>query len=153
MRTAASRLGPGSYAAGVLYTAVYVSSAVSAWTAPELTALLQQSRAKNAALGVTGLLLHRDGTFMQVLEGDEDVVRRLYAQIAHDPRHVDVVNVWGSLSPHRRFGDWSMGFRDLGSHPVDLPGYTEVLDAPPNVELLRRRLAAADFLSAFQPVT
>jgi hypothetical protein len=146
-------VGTGSYAADVLYTAVYVSSAVSPWTSSQLTTLLEQSRAKNTTLGITGLLLHRDGTFLQVLEGDEDVVRRLYAQIAQDPRHIDVVNVWGSLSPHRRFGEWSMGFRDLDSHPVDLPGYTEVLDAPPNVELLRRRLAAADFLSGLAPVT
>jgi len=136
----------------VLYTAVYVSSAVGAWGTTELAALLGQSRAKNTALGVTGVLLHRDGTFMQVLEGEEDVVRPLYGRIAHDPRHADVVNVWGSLSTFRRFGDWSMGFRDLDSHPVDLPGYTRVLDAPPNVELLRRRLAAADFLSGFTPV-
>ncbi len=131
---------------------MYVSSAVGSWTSAELTALLGQARTKNTALGVTGVLLHREGTFMQVLEGEEDVVRPLYGSIAHDPRHADVVNVWGSLSPGRRFGDWSMGFRDLDAHPVDLPGYTEVLDAPPNVELLRRRLAAADFLSRFAPV-
>lgn len=131
---------------------MYVSTAVGTWGGSELTALLEQSRAKNSALGVTGVLLHRDGTFMQVLEGEEDVVRPLYGRIAHDERHADVVNVWGSLSPTRRFGEWSMGFRDLDSHPVDLPGYTEILDAPPNVELLRRRLAAADFLSGFAPV-
>ncbi|SER38179.1 Sensors of blue-light using FAD [Microlunatus flavus] len=131
---------------------MYVSSAVGTWGTDELSDLLAQSRAKNTALGVTGVLLHREGTFMQVLEGEEDVVRPLYSRIAHDPRHADVVNVWGSLSPDRRFGDWSMGFRDLDAHPVDLPGYTEVLDAPPNVELLRRRLAAADFLSRFAPV-
>lgn len=136
----------------MLYTAVYVSSAVGPWGTEELTGLLAQSRAKNTGLGITGVLLHREGTFMQVLEGEEDVVRPLYNVIAHDPRHADVVNVWSSLSPHRRFGEWSMGFRDLDSHPVDLPGYTEVLDAPPNVELLRRRLAAADFLSGFVPV-
>ena len=131
---------------------MYVSSAVGTWATSELTALLGQSRAKNAGLGVTGVLLHREGTFMQVLEGEEDVVRPLYARIAHDPRHADVVNVWGSLSTFRRFGDWSMGFRDLNSHPVDLPGYAGILDAPPNHELLRRRLAAADFLSQFVPV-
>ena len=131
---------------------MYVSSAVGPWGRAELTALLEQSRAKNTSLGVTGLLLHREGTFMQVLEGEEDVVRPLYGTIAHDPRHADVVNVWGSLSPTRRFGEWSMGFRDLDTHPVELPGYTKVLDAPPNVELLRRRLAAADFLSGFAPV-
>lgn len=136
----------------MLYTAVYVSSAVGSWGTEELTSLLAQSRAKNTSLGVTGVLLHREGTFMQVLEGEEDVVRPLYNVIAHDPRHADVVNVWSSLSPHRRFGEWSMGFRDLDSHPVELPGYTEVLEAPPNVELLRRRLAAADFLSRFVPV-
>jgi len=136
----------------VLYTAVYVSSAVGTWGTLELSRLLEQSRAKNTALGVTGILLHREGSFMQVLEGEEDVVRPLYNVIAHDPRHADVVNVWTSLSPHRRFGDWSMGFRDLDSHPVDLPGYTDVLEAPPNHELLRRRLAAADFLSQFVPV-
>ncbi|SDV01146.1 Sensors of blue-light using FAD [Microlunatus sagamiharensis] len=136
----------------MLYTAVYVSSAVGSWSTPELSALLAQSRAKNTGLGITGVLLHREGSFMQVLEGEEDVVRPLYNVIAHDPRHADVVNVWSSLSPHRRFGDWSMGFRDLDSHPVDLPGYTDVLEAPPNHELLRRRLAAADFLSKFVPV-
>ena len=136
----------------MLFTAVYVSSAVSPWSPDDLVALLEQSRAKNTALGVTDLLLHRDGTFMQVLEGEEDVVRPLYDTIAHDPRHVDVVNVWVSLAPVRRFPDWSMGFRDLATDPVDLPGYAGLLDAPTNLDLLRRRLAAADFLSSFAPV-
>ena len=128
----------------MLFTEVYVSSAVSAWTPDDLDVLLEQSRRKNDALGVTGLLLHRDQSFLQVLEGEEDVVRALYATISRDPRHVDVVNVWNSHSPVRRFPGWSMGFRDLASDP-------DQLQVPSNADLLRRRHAVPDFLSQFQP--
>jgi hypothetical protein len=44
-------------------------------------------RANNTLLGITGLLLHIDGGFLQILEGDERAVRELYSRIAADRRH------------------------------------------------------------------
>jgi hypothetical protein len=53
----------------VISQVVYASTALQAFTKPELQALLQEIRPKNAELGITGLLLYKDGNFMQVLEG------------------------------------------------------------------------------------
>ena len=48
------------------------------------------ARRRNRGLGVTGALMLSDDAFVQALEGDEAVVRDLYAAIARDPRHDDV---------------------------------------------------------------
>ena len=60
-----------------MFHLVYASSALQPFTKPELQALLEQARQKNAKLGVTGMLLYKDGNFMQVLEGEKETVRKL----------------------------------------------------------------------------
>ena len=82
-------------------------------TDPELVDLLVRSRARNAERGVTGLLLYRSGRVLQMLEGEESVVRALYDRIRMDTRHDHVSNVWSSTATQRRFPDWTMGFEDL----------------------------------------
>ena len=47
--------------------------------------MLAVARTNSVALGVTGLLLSVDGGFLQVLEGERDVLHAPYAQIAKDP--------------------------------------------------------------------
>jgi len=69
-----------------MFHLVYVSSAVEPFSKTELVELLHVARANNERLGITGMLLYRDGNFMQVLEGEEPVVRDLYARIERDPR-------------------------------------------------------------------
>jgi Sensors of blue-light using FAD len=110
---------------------VYVSSSVRPFSGGELIELLEKSRLNNHSLGITGMLLYKDGDFMQALEGPEDVVRRLSAKIAKDPRHKEFVALVEGTSARREFPDWSMGFQDLsGIHLRDLPGYTTFLDTP-----------------------
>ncbi len=58
-----------------MFFLVYVSSATRPFSGEDLRALLETCRKDNAELGVTGMLLYKDGNFMQVLEGDEDAVR------------------------------------------------------------------------------
>jgi hypothetical protein len=53
----------------------------------ELIQLLETSRQNNAKIGVTGMLLYKDGNFMQLIEGPEEAVRALHAKISIDPRH------------------------------------------------------------------
>ena len=60
-----------------MFHLVYVSSAVRPFSKSELVELLNVTRDNNSRLGVTGMLLYRDGNFMQVLEGGEPVVRAL----------------------------------------------------------------------------
>lgn len=53
-----------------IYRLVYVRAASELFSKAELLALLAQSREKNKRLGVSGLLLYRDGYFIQLFEGD-----------------------------------------------------------------------------------
>jgi hypothetical protein len=111
------------------YRLAYMSTS-SPWTRPDLLALLRAARTKNAALGVTGVLLHRQGRFVQLLEGGSEEVQALYATIRADPRHRDVTLVWDDQGDTRWFADWWMAFRDLEEDPVTEPALTDVLRGP-----------------------
>ena len=118
-----------------MFTLVYVSAAVTWFSDRELRALLAQSRLSNAQTGITGMLLYKDGNFMQALEGEERTVRALEARIAADRRHQGMVTLHSGTVPQRQFSDWTMGFYDLRAPAGDLPaGYTEFLDTPLNDE-------------------
>jgi hypothetical protein len=65
-------------------------SASRAFDTEELAELHQVARDTNARLGLTGMLLHAEGSFFQVLEGQADVVDALYAKIECDQRHAQV---------------------------------------------------------------
>ena len=114
-----------------MFFMVYVSSAVTPFTHSELTDLLEKSRVNNAALDISGMLLYKDGNFMQVLEGDETAVRALYDKVARDPRHRGVLVLLQGTLAERQFPDWSMGFRDLkAADALAVPGYNEFLNTP-----------------------
>lgn len=75
----------------------------------DLDEILAVSRRNNSAVGVTGLLCHLDGSFLQFLEGDDDAVQTTFARIARDPRHRSLLKVHEASIQSRSFGDWSMG--------------------------------------------
>ena len=114
-----------------MFFLVYVSAAVTWFSDTELRALLVQARVNNERAGITGMLLYKDGNFMQVLEGDEAAVRALFARINADRRHRGVVIIDNGQAPARQFGAWSMAFFDLNAANGDMPpGYSAFLDAP-----------------------
>jgi hypothetical protein len=89
---------------------MYVSTA--SWTLgeSELTAILDISRANNRERSITGLLLHLDHGFLQILEGPEDAVLELFGDIERDARHLGIRVLIQQHISERLFGDWSMGF-------------------------------------------
>jgi hypothetical protein len=110
----------------------------------ELIALLEQSREKNLDLGVTGMLLYKSGNFMQMLEGEKEVVLELYETIRHDDRHRNVINIIGDAVKHRSFEHWSMGFYNMDKVP-DLPTFNEYID-----QNLNSRIFQADAKFAYK---
>jgi hypothetical protein len=115
----------------VISQIVYASTALRAFTKPDLQALLQEIRQKNTELGVTGLLLYKDGNFMQVLEGEQEILTRLISVIEHDSRHQSLVVLLRGSSEQRSFPDWSMGFRDLADPSASkTPGYSDFMNTP-----------------------
>ena len=93
-----------------LIQCVYASAASRDFSTAELAELLAQARENNARLGLTGMLLHAEGSFFQVLEGPVDVVDTLYEKIERDPRHTHVTLVIREPIPQRTFDGWTMGF-------------------------------------------
>jgi hypothetical protein len=92
---------------------VYASAAKSPFGTEELATLLRGARANNSRLDITGVLLHHQGSFLQVLEGDPVAVEKLFERIGRDPRH-DRLLVLGRFEVEERaFGEWSMGSLEL----------------------------------------
>lgn len=99
-----------------IFRLVYTSTATTPMPEEELTALLQQARRCNGVLGVTGALVYREDSFLQVLEGPEAAVRALYYDhIQHDTRHKECLVLWEGVTSVREFDDWSMGFYRLAA--------------------------------------
>ncbi|MBF9237369.1 BLUF domain-containing protein [Hymenobacter sp. BT683] len=116
-----------------LYQLIYQSQALVPFEQPELLALLHQARDFNRVHHITGVLLYTpDGRFMQVLEGEQSVVRDLYFnRIVADPRHYNCRVIADGPCLQRSFADWTMGFRIatavdlrnlLCNVPPDVPG-------------------------------
>lgn len=88
---------------------VYVSTATSAIDKQTMQDILDCASAKNALLGITGVLCGGARHYLQVLEGPELAVMQLYARVCSDPRHRDSVLLSIELIAERMFSEWSMG--------------------------------------------
>ncbi|WP_307805161.1 BLUF domain-containing protein [Microbacterium sp. BLY] len=108
---------------------VYTSTAAQPFRETALEQLLQQSRRSNATRDVTGLLLFRDGRFLQILEGPAEAVRRLVDRIAEDPRHHAMRILLETPIAARLFSDWSMGYRSFRTGSTAPPsGFRDSFD-------------------------
>jgi hypothetical protein len=88
---------------------LYSSQAKHEFNNKMLDEILLTSRKNNAAAGITGVLVHGGGMFMQVLEGPEQNVLRTYVKIIDDKRHTDSRIIQISPIKDRLFDNWTMG--------------------------------------------
>ena len=122
---------------GAMIQLSYLSTAVAPMAAEPLSALLQQCLGYNPGHGITGLLLYGNGTFLQALEGEEDVVIPLYKKIARDPRHADVQCLNSRTIEARQYPEWSMGFRRMAEADLaDVEGLRDFNKANFNADFL-----------------
>jgi Sensors of blue-light using FAD len=73
----------------------------------ELDAIAASSARNNAALGLTGILVHQGRCFGGVLEGPRRAVFERMEAIAVDPRHEEVRILREKAIRRRRFDNWS----------------------------------------------
>jgi hypothetical protein len=113
---------------------IYVSSACARLGADELKRILVSSDRHNTHQHVTGMLLYLNGSFMQVLEGEEVAVDETYARILLDPRHTGIILIERATIDTRSFGRWSMGFKSLHAAEVSgLPAFAAFFSSGFNV--------------------
>lgn len=99
-------------ASTTLHEILYCSQ-LRAGASPVLVgALVTQARARNATLGVTGLLVFDGQRFCQHLEGAPEVVAQLMRRIANDPRHEQLRIVYEGALDQRRYRRFDMGYAE-----------------------------------------
>jgi Sensors of blue-light using FAD len=110
-----------------MHQVVYSSAAIAPFSETQLTELLARARMNNARLGVSGMLLYHEGSFLQVLEGEASPLESLFISISADKRHHRVIALLKREVDERHFGDWRMGFASTKNLPANLPGYSDYL--------------------------
>jgi len=92
---------------------LYVSGASKQMSVDDIQKILAVSRSNNLRDGITGMLLWADGVFIQILEGEADIVRTVFRRIEKDDRHRNIMVVLEQTAEKRLFTQWSMGFKQL----------------------------------------
>jgi hypothetical protein len=91
-----------------IFSLTYVSVATRSYSLEKLRSLADISARNNVKLGITGILLYNGTDFMQLLEGEEPLVRVLYSLIESDKRHHDLVILQQDHINQRLFASWAM---------------------------------------------
>ena len=101
----------------VVYQLTSQSKGSKGLTQKDVDEIVSISKKNNVAKGISGFLVYENGNFMQLLEGDEFVVKDLYFnKIAKDSRHSDAKVVEEKHGP-RKCSNWAMSQLPVGFWP------------------------------------
>ena len=70
--------------------------------------ILNSSRSNNPKVGVTGNLIYHSDLFLQMLEGPQMAVCKLYETILSDNRHADIIKLRDANFNRRLYSSWAM---------------------------------------------
>jgi len=127
---------------------IYTSQASEQLNKRNLLDLLHTSRGYNTIDNITGVLMHRDGYFLQIIEGEQDVIEDLFQRLNNDTRHKNIKMILDRSIESRLFSNWAMGCADFDEPELSmLPGIRTDLSNPEVIEDLIIHLPEiADFL-------
>lgn len=93
-----------------MFELVYVSIPFPSTDDTSIQDILNESRKFNAENRITGCLVHHPKHFIQILEGEREVVTGLFSNIQNDHRHYDVELLTEGQISNRYFENWSMAY-------------------------------------------
>lgn len=99
----------------MLVRCLYVSRAAKEGSEGLLSGILAQSRRNNARMGITGLLVHAEGIFVQALEGGRVEISGLLTKLIRDDRHTEVTLLSLEEITERSYANWTMGRVDMNA--------------------------------------
>lgn len=93
-----------------MYQLNYRSEAISELEAKDITDILNEAKARNAAKNITGCLIYHKNKFVQILEGNKADVLEIYENIKTDRRHHTITLLWENDVENRYFTEWNMAY-------------------------------------------
>ncbi|PWL29282.1 BLUF domain-containing protein [uncultured Roseivirga sp.] len=102
----------------MLYELIYRSTAKPGLTDQDLEDILKTARDFNQANNLTGCLLYHGGQFLQLLEGDFQILLDLYDRIKRDSRHREFLLLHMKETDQRVYTDWTMAFKSLDQNQL-----------------------------------
>jgi hypothetical protein len=114
-----------------LISLIYASRSTEYFHEHEIPDLLQQVRVANARQAITGMLLYIGSSFLQVLEGQPEMVDAVFSRMLSDKRHTQLRSIAREPIPERAFEGWTMMHKTLD--PVEageLIGETDYFTSP-----------------------
>ncbi len=108
----------------MLQQLIYMSVSGKELSSEDLEQILNASRRNNVEKNITGLLVVKGNTFLQVLEGESETIKPLFQKLKEDQRHHDISIISWEVIEKRDFPQWSMGFKNLAT----FPNHSELLD-------------------------
>jgi len=115
----------GQQGTNVLSCATYVSKVNFEMSMDNLEPILETAKRNNAKNGLTGVLLFNKTYFIQSLEGSRPKINRLLKNLSADPRHSDMQIIEFKDILVRSWGQWSMGYSNIGTALNQLEQTTE----------------------------
>lgn len=91
---------------------IYTSRAAPDLDRAELIRLLYRARIANEGREMSGVLIHAQGRFLQVIEGHTWKLLAAFENIRRDPRHMDVEVLWERSIARATFPSWPMRYFD-----------------------------------------
>lgn len=96
-----------------LVSLVYISSATHLLDPDEIDLLITHAHASNTRAGITSLLMHNGGNFMQCLEGTPGQVETTFNTIRAHRAHRSVIQMLSEPIGQRQFAPWPIAFLDI----------------------------------------
>ena len=88
----------------------YHSIATRKITKADLKSIMTSATKNNKTRGITGCLIYHNNFFLQILEGEREVVLELFNTIKHDDRNEQVILLSSDESEDRLFTEWAMAY-------------------------------------------
>ena len=127
---------------------IYTSQATNKLSKRNLLDLLHDSRSYNKIDNISGILMHSNKYFLQVIEGRSDVIEHLVGRLLIDSRHIKFKIILDCSVNSRLFPNWTMSCADFDNPELSLiPGIRTDLNDPQVIKNLITNLPeTANFL-------
>jgi hypothetical protein len=82
----------------------------------QLNELFYQSILNNTSQNITGILLYKEGTFIQILEGKDRAINNLFKTIHDDKDHNNITKIIDRRIEKRLFENFRAGYITLNNY-------------------------------------